>query len=344
MKVGTILPPNCASTQGGCAASTGAIANGTYPFVFNNDIYDACFGITSRIFLDQLTPDGRLIDSLEVPNSLAPRASRAHPISSSPASAPSRRSPFISPPIIAISPSWATSRRSTRSTSRTPTRPSPSIQRIPSGRSSFAPSQPLAATDTSTSPRPTPTAAITAAPRSSTTRMASRFFYTAGNAGNGANPQPDGIVLGAGAQFIDLTSRHEAQQDPGTPTPVASFSVTELGAQGRQDRQGRQLPRHDRLQQRALLHQGQRQQRRQHRLLRGHHRQGLPQRRRTAGRRREASHHAAHLRSRRAPDHRPAIQHVHPRRLPDGAGQEGEPAGLPLRALVRQCDDALRRR
>ena len=56
------------------------------------------------------------------------------------------------------------------------------------------------------------------------------FFYTAGNAGNGANPQPNGIVLGAGAQFVDLATKHEAQQDPGTPTPVSSFSVTELGA------------------------------------------------------------------------------------------------------------------
>ena len=70
MKVGTILPPNCAATQGGCGASTGAPANGTYPFVFNNDLYDGSFGITSRIFLDQLTPNGWLIDSLEVPNSL----------------------------------------------------------------------------------------------------------------------------------------------------------------------------------------------------------------------------------------------------------------------------------
>jgi hypothetical protein len=68
--VGAILPPNCASTQGGCGASTGAVANGTYPFVFNNDLYDGSFGITSRIYLDQLSPEGRLIDSLEVPNSL----------------------------------------------------------------------------------------------------------------------------------------------------------------------------------------------------------------------------------------------------------------------------------
>src|SRR5260370_1483445 len=28
-------------------------------------------------------------------------------------------------------------------------------------------------------------------------------FYTAGNAGNGGNPQPNGIIIGAGAQIID---------------------------------------------------------------------------------------------------------------------------------------------
>src|ERR1700733_15190555 len=40
---GTILPPNCAATTGGCAPNlptgpAGAQFNGTYPFVFNNDI------------------------------------------------------------------------------------------------------------------------------------------------------------------------------------------------------------------------------------------------------------------------------------------------------------------
>ncbi len=67
---GEILPPNCAATTGGCGASTGAPYDGTYPFVFNNDIYDASFGITSRIYLDQITPSGGWINSLEVPNSL----------------------------------------------------------------------------------------------------------------------------------------------------------------------------------------------------------------------------------------------------------------------------------
>src|ERR1700760_386072 len=64
--IGAALPPNCASTVGPCAP---AINNGAYPFVFNNDTIDASFGITSKIFLDQITPSGSLLNSLEVPNS-----------------------------------------------------------------------------------------------------------------------------------------------------------------------------------------------------------------------------------------------------------------------------------
>src|ERR1700722_13050137 len=66
VKVGALLPPNCANTVGPCAAATN---NGKYPFVFNNVIPDPSFGVTSKIFLDQITPSGFLLDSLEVPNS-----------------------------------------------------------------------------------------------------------------------------------------------------------------------------------------------------------------------------------------------------------------------------------
>jgi hypothetical protein len=37
------------------------------------------------------------------------------------------------------------------------------------------------------------------------------------------------VIIGTGAQFVDASNQSEAQQNPGTPTPVASFSVTELG-------------------------------------------------------------------------------------------------------------------
>jgi hypothetical protein len=62
--VSQILPPNCATTQGAGSASTG-----TYPYVFNNVLYDDSFGITSGIYLDQINILGVPINSIEVPNS-----------------------------------------------------------------------------------------------------------------------------------------------------------------------------------------------------------------------------------------------------------------------------------
>jgi len=59
----TLLPPNCTS---GCSLASN---DGSYPFVWNNDLVDGSFGITSKIFLDQVSPTGLLINSLEVPNS-----------------------------------------------------------------------------------------------------------------------------------------------------------------------------------------------------------------------------------------------------------------------------------
>jgi hypothetical protein len=63
VQVGQVLPPDCVS---GCTAATN---NGTYPEVWNNDAADGTFGITSKIYLDQVSPNGFLINSLEVPNS-----------------------------------------------------------------------------------------------------------------------------------------------------------------------------------------------------------------------------------------------------------------------------------
>src|SRR5580692_4556877 len=69
VRVLEILPPNCAQTQGGCAGTGGAPYNGSYPLVWNDDAYDSSFGITSKIYLDQMLPFGYLLDSLQVPNS-----------------------------------------------------------------------------------------------------------------------------------------------------------------------------------------------------------------------------------------------------------------------------------
>lgn len=78
---GQTLPPGCVAGTvtlpllgGGtttvkvkCAT---AIADGTYPTVFNNDTADGSFGITSPIFLDNLRTNGERIGTLAVPGDL----------------------------------------------------------------------------------------------------------------------------------------------------------------------------------------------------------------------------------------------------------------------------------
>ncbi|HXW14081.1 MAG TPA: hypothetical protein VEN79_06195, partial [Terriglobia bacterium] len=79
--VGQTLPPGCVAGNvsvpliaGGsakvavtCATAT---ADGAFPEVFNNAAPDGSFGVTSPIFLDNLTTDGDRIGTLPVPSDL----------------------------------------------------------------------------------------------------------------------------------------------------------------------------------------------------------------------------------------------------------------------------------
>ncbi len=77
--VGQALPPVCPASANAAAAgacSGKATDNGAYPSttstnnVFNNDTADGSFGVTSPIFLDQITPTGATINTFEVPSSM----------------------------------------------------------------------------------------------------------------------------------------------------------------------------------------------------------------------------------------------------------------------------------
>src|SRR5580658_9171151 len=63
----TVLPPDCSPSN--CPAPVTAVTSSAYPYVFNNDTVDGSFGVTSKIFIDQVTPFGWVFSSLEVPNS-----------------------------------------------------------------------------------------------------------------------------------------------------------------------------------------------------------------------------------------------------------------------------------
>lgn len=54
-----------ANSKSGCHT---AVADGTYPTVFNNDTADGSFGITSPIFLDNMTTNGWALGTLPIPS------------------------------------------------------------------------------------------------------------------------------------------------------------------------------------------------------------------------------------------------------------------------------------
>lgn len=66
--VGQALPPVCPATA---ACGTGKATNdGTYPGVWANNVVDGSFGITSPIFLDQITPAGTAVSTLAIPSNM----------------------------------------------------------------------------------------------------------------------------------------------------------------------------------------------------------------------------------------------------------------------------------
>jgi uncharacterized protein (TIGR03437 family) len=77
--VGEALPPVCPATANAAAAGACAVkatdngliaSNATSNNVFNNNKVDGSFGITSPIFLDQLTPAGVTVNSFAVPSNM----------------------------------------------------------------------------------------------------------------------------------------------------------------------------------------------------------------------------------------------------------------------------------
>ena len=228
IQVGQMLPPNCDTTMAVAGSCVTAVNDGTYPFVFNNAPIDASFGITSKIFLDQITTSGALLTSLEVPNSsqngVPPTKDQLVTSFSSKSEIALNLSTdhsyltfmgYVSP-IDAIDASNANTAGAVDPTN-------------PVGENVF---RAVAQVDAKGKFKFTETNAYSgnngrAAVLNNT--AGANVFYTSGNAGNGGNPQPDGIVIGAGAQIINPETKALVAQNPGSPTPVGSFSITQLG-------------------------------------------------------------------------------------------------------------------
>ncbi|MGA9069365.1 MAG: hypothetical protein WB424_03855, partial [Terracidiphilus sp.] len=224
--IGQVLPPNCVANKANKVTCGNATVNGTYPQVFNNvnTAVDGSFGITSPIFLDELTPSGTLVNTLEVPNSLTTAGDQLVTSFSSKSeeslhlSLDGRYLSFMDyvAPVNAIDVSNANTPAVIDPTNPVPNAYYRAVATVnAAGQFAF--------TETNAYSGNNGRAAIYV------NTNGNNYFYTVGNAGNGGNPEPEQVVNGAGVQIIQAVNESEAAQTPGLPTPVASFNVTQLG-------------------------------------------------------------------------------------------------------------------
>ena len=224
--IGTTLPPNCGLTLAGCGKHPATAQwDGTYPTVFNNNTIDGSFGLTSRIYLDQYSLLGFRINSIEVPNSDQGVSSTAdHLVTSFSSKSELALNLSTSGKYLTFMGYVAPVNAIDLSNSNTPLVVDPTnpvgvntlraVARVGAdGKFTF--------TETNAYSGNNGRAAIY--------NDDVDAFYTAGNAGNGSNPQPSGVVLGAGTQWIPYAGAPEADQNAGLPTPLGNFSVTQLG-------------------------------------------------------------------------------------------------------------------
>ncbi|MGH3293543.1 MAG: hypothetical protein ACRDP7_17230 [Trebonia sp.] len=209
----TQLPPNC--TGSNCVT---AIANGDYPYVFNNVTADGSFGATSPLYLREITPGGRTAGTIPVPTGELSTSFSSKSEGALNLSADGKHITFIDyvAPADAVDASNANTPGVIDPTNPVPGADYRAVAQLGvNGKFTF--------TETNAYSGNNGRAAVMA-------KVNGKYYvYTAGNAGNGANPQPDGVVLGAGTQIITPSSLPESAQNPGAPTPVGSFNVTELG-------------------------------------------------------------------------------------------------------------------
>jgi hypothetical protein len=200
--------PNIVAGQTVLPTGVTAIANGDYPYVFNNATVDGSFGVTSPIYLSELSPDGRQVARISIPSSEITTSFSSKSELALNLSSDGKSITFMG---YDATPDEVDVSNSNTPGVVDPTNPVTSAYYREAAV--LGANGQLSLTKTNAYSGNNGRAAI----------LDNGLLYTAGNAGNGSNPQPEGVILGAGAQVI----RPGVTTDP--PTPVGSFSVTELG-------------------------------------------------------------------------------------------------------------------
>jgi hypothetical protein len=222
----TVLPPNCSPANCPPPAVT-AVTSSAYPYVFNNDTVDGSFGITSKIFIDQVTPFGWVFSSLEVPNS---SDHGVGPVSDQMVTSFSSKSELAvnlstDGKALTFMGYFAPIGAIDVSNSNTPGEIDPTVS---PGNAYY---RSVAEVNQFGEFHFTKTNSFTGDNgRAAIKNDGADLVYMAGNAGNGTQtPQPVGVIISTGAQMLTPSTEPEVNQNPGTPTAVGSFNVTQLG-------------------------------------------------------------------------------------------------------------------
>jgi hypothetical protein len=213
----TILPPGGATTASGTASAT-ANASGNYPYVFNNDAVDGSFGVTSPLVLKEITTDGRPVASIPVPTQYLDTSFSSKSEGALNLSTDGKYVTFID---YSAAPDTIDASNANTPGDVDPTNPvSESYYRTVA---SLGQQGQFTFTETNDYSGNNGRAAIAA------NVGGQEEYYTVGNAGNGNNPEPQGVVTGSGVQMVTPSTEDPYDQTVGQPTPIGSFNVTELG-------------------------------------------------------------------------------------------------------------------
>ena len=189
-----------------------AIANGDYPNVFNNATPDPSFGITSPIFLDQITTSGTKVDTLPIDPRVVTTSFSSKSELSLNLTADNTGLTFMG---------YATGiNQLDVSNSNTPgiIEPGNPVTTTPTYRE-------VAQVNYDGSLQTTTTNAYSGNNGRAAILAANGEYYTVGNAGNG-NGSP-AITAGTGVQIV-TPGQNATAQTPGT-NPVGQFNITQYG-------------------------------------------------------------------------------------------------------------------
>ena len=189
-----------------------AIADGTYPYVFNNNTVDGSFGVTSPIYLDQITTSGTVVSTLPVPpnqitTSFSSKSELA--LNLSPDNGSVTFMGYVtSPKMLDVS------------NSNTPgvVDPTNPVTTTPTYRA-------VAQVDANGNIQVTTTNAYSG--NNGRAAIADNgLYYTVGNSGNGSGTPPPAIVGAAGVQIV-IPGQNATPSSPGT-IQAGSFSISQV--------------------------------------------------------------------------------------------------------------------